>query len=286
MKKITFKDKLIAQLLFFVFCFNSSIICNENKPLLKDYGYNIYSQFGEGGIIEKIFEIIEKKSKTAIEFGAWDGIHLSNTANLWMHQQWNAILIESDPLRCMDLYTNTSKFPNVVSICKKVGITKDDSLEAILKSYNISSDIDLLSIDIDGDDYYIFESLENLKPRVIICEYNPTFPAHLDIYPESGQCVGCSVSALKRIAEQKGYELVALTDVNCFFVIKEEFGKFKNVETSFEKIKFDRYLRYIITDYQGNYKIVTSPNFKECFGLVDPLKSKLLGNFKTWNFKK
>lgn len=85
-----------------------------------------------------------------------------------------------------------------------------------MKNNNISKEIDLLSIDIDGDDYYIFESLETIRPRVIICEFNPTIPAHIDIYPKMGNYFGCSVAALNRIANTKGFKLVSILGVNCF----------------------------------------------------------------------
>jgi hypothetical protein len=66
----------------------------------------------------------------------------------------------------------------------------------MLKQSNIRNTIDLLSIDVDGDDYYIFQSLKYLRPRVIICEFHPTMPAHIDLYPKYHNYTGCSVAAL------------------------------------------------------------------------------------------
>ena len=62
---------------------------------LSEHASNTYSQFGEDGIIEKIFQIIGVNSKVCIEFGAWDGFYLSNTANLWTNG-WKGILIEAE----------------------------------------------------------------------------------------------------------------------------------------------------------------------------------------------
>ena len=66
---------------------------HEATKLLAQHGQNVFSQFGEDGIIARIFEIIGLQSKACIEFGAWDGFHMSNTANLWT-KGWKGVLIE------------------------------------------------------------------------------------------------------------------------------------------------------------------------------------------------
>jgi hypothetical protein len=75
-------------------------------------------------------------------------------------------------------------------------------LEA-LKQNGVSSDIDLLSIDVDEDDYYILESLKELKPRLIVCEFNPTIPPDMDIILEKGNCFGCSAFSLVQLAKKR-----------------------------------------------------------------------------------
>jgi hypothetical protein len=116
-----------------------------------------------------------------------------------------------------------------------------------------------------------------LTPRVIICEYNPTMPAHIDVYSELNQNSGCSVAALNRIARSKGYELVALTELNAFFVLQEDFGKFSMFETSLEHIRIDKYLSYLISSYSGEYKCISLSGLP--FGANSPLKQNLNGNF-------
>ncbi len=247
-------------------------------PKLFDFRENIYSQFGEDGVIRKIFEIIGSRSKVSVEFGAWDGFYLSNTANLWVNEGWKGVLIECDRSRFNDLVKNVHSY-NCVPVNRAVGKDSHDCLETILREINFSDPIDLLSIDIDGNDYYIFQSLAYLRPRVIICEYNPTFPAHLDMYPDYNNYTGCSVTALMRIAKEKGYSLIAITDVNCFFVLDEEFDKFTNYTTALEKIRIDQYLRYLVTDYAGNYTIVGSTNSIDAYGTYKRLKTPLNGHF-------
>jgi len=223
------------------------------KPFLVDYGYNKYSQNGEDGVIEAIFGAIGSVSKVCIEFGAWDGFHLSNTANLWT-QGWKGVLIEGDRRRFQELRANTRSY-NCVCINAYVTRGGGTRLEALLEQSHIADAVDVLSIDIDGDDYYILQSLERLRPRVIICEYNPTIPAEIDLYAEYGSDFGSSVTALTRVARDKGYELVALTDTNCFFVVREELAKLSKFETRLENIRRNGQLIYLITSYKGDYAI-------------------------------
>src|SRR5208283_2047561 len=77
---------------------------------LIDFASNVYSQNGEDGIVEKIFSIIGPNSKVCVEFGAWDGFHLSNSANLWSKKGWQGVLIELNADRFKELVENTKQF--------------------------------------------------------------------------------------------------------------------------------------------------------------------------------
>ena len=240
---------------------------------LSDYTYNVYSQFGEDGIIEKIFEILGTSSKVCIEFGAWDGFRFSNTANLWT-KGWKGILIEADENKYLSLVENVKKYD---CHCIKAFVSYEgpNTLENILKREGISNDIDFLSIDIDGDDYYVFESLKELEPRLIVCEYNPTIPAHIDLLSEKGNYFGCSVLSLVKLAEKKGYYLIAMTDTNCFFVRSIDFEKFESYDVNLESISPTKHLTYFITGYDGNYILSKKPTF----GCTRPSTQKLRGEY-------
>ncbi|MDR3559150.1 MAG: hypothetical protein P4L58_01970 [Candidatus Pacebacteria bacterium] len=225
-----------------------------NKPKLRDFAENKYSQFGEDGIIKKVFEIIGTQSKLCIEFGAWDGYHLSNTAQLWTNG-WKAVLIEAEADRTETLKETVKQF-DCLALNYFVGFDhKKDSLEYILRKHNVSFDVDLISIDIDGNDYYVFESLEKLRPRVVICEFNPTIPYYLDVYAKPDNFFGASLASIIRVANTKGYKLVALTDVNAFFVLESLFDAFSAYETSVEKNVITDHYNHIITNYSGEYLI-------------------------------
>lgn len=243
------------------------------KKKLSDYAYNTYSQFGCDGIIEKIFKILGTSSKICVEFGAYDGFYISNTAKLWTNG-WKGILIESDENKYLSLVENVKKY-DCHCIKAFVGYEGLNTLENILKREKISDNIDFLSIDIEGDDYYVFESLKKIRPRLIACAYNPTIPAHIDLLPEKGNYFGCSALALAKLAEKKNYRLIAITEATCFFVRSEDFKKFKNYDTNLESIAPKRDLTYFITGYDGNYMLSNEP----AFGCARPSIQKFIGKY-------
>lgn len=246
----------------------------DSKPKLHDFSNNVYSQFGEDGIIAKIFEFIQPKSKVCVEFGAWEGFYHSNTANLWTHG-WKGVLIEGDLGKFEKLGPNTAQY-GCICIHAMVQPTGDDSIDAILKRQGIS-EVDLLSIDIDGNDYYIFENLDGIRPRVVICEYNPTIPKHLELVAVKDNFFGCSSLALTKLAERKGYRLLAITDTNCIFVDEKEFPAFSSFETDHDRIALEQHLTYLISGYDGRYALSKEPTY----GYTRPFTDKLAqGNLR------
>ena len=249
---------------------------NTPKPILQQYGYNVHSQNGEDGIIDRIYSIIGTDTKIAVEFGAWDGFHLSNTANLWSKENgWKGILIEADEDRFKKLKNIEASY-NCHAIFDTVG-TGINSLEEILKRNNETVDkIDLLSIDIDSDDYYVFESLASLKSRIIVVEYNPTIPAALDVYQEFGAYMGASVGALNRIAVQKNMTLVAITATNAIFVLNEYIPLLeKEYDFEITRMRNDDQLQYFITDFSGNHAIISGKQFNDPYQTKDSIIKNL-----------
>lgn len=217
---------------------------------LSDFSKNIYSKFGEDGIIEKIFSIINTESKVCVEFGAWDGIHLSNTANLWNNFNWKAILIEGDPGKIKPI-----NHPNVTFINSFIDII-GNTIDFILTSNNIF-EIDFMSIDIDGNDYYILEGLI-CKPKVLSVEFNASIPFWIDCYQEQNGKFGASLAAITRLGKAKGYSLISVTDTNAFLVLDELYPLFSSYNTNYNDIACTNHYCSIITDYSGNHKLIGS----------------------------
>src|SRR3569832_196899 len=127
---------------------------------LLDYKRNVYSQYGEDGIIEKIVNILPEDERWCVEFGAWDGLHLTNTRNLIESLGFSAVLIEADKSRFSALQKNYAYNTNIISLNRFVGFDDDDNLDEILKKTPVPKDFTLLSIDIDGIDYHVWQAGE------------------------------------------------------------------------------------------------------------------------------
>ena len=184
---------------------------------LLDYARDDYSQNGEDGIIERIFSVVSDRPGLCCEFGAWDGIVLSNTRAL-VERGWRGVMIEADPSKFAELERNYADNPGVVCLQTMV----DDSpnrLDGILDRAGISDRLDFLSIDIDGLDYYVFRSLD-IRPVCVCVEAGGLHPpAEEDVVPRdvAAQNVGQPLGAFVRMAEGLGYRLIAHTG-NAFFL--------------------------------------------------------------------
>lgn len=230
------------------------------KPL-KEFASDVTSQFGEDGILEEIFKRIGYDIGICVEFGAWDGIHFSNTWNLWHEKGWEAILIEGDGNKVHTLRENVASLPNVKVVKCYVEDEGGDSLDNILNNCNLTKNIDLLSIDVDGNDYYIFKSMVQHSPRVVIIEMNPTIPPWVDAVGNKDSKFGASALSLYNLAREKGYRLVACTQTNLVFVIDEDFKKMEMQEPSLTQIMPTNNLTYIVSSYEGETFLTRHPTY-------------------------
>jgi hypothetical protein len=201
----------------------------KNNPL-SAYEKNVHSQTGEDGVLEQILKTLGIQNGWCVEFGAWDGKHLSNTYKL-MQEGWSGVFIEGSPLRHVDLMKTYEGNPKAHCICAFVNFEGENNLDGILKKTPIPKDFGVLSIDIDGNDYHIWDSVKAFAPRVVVIEFNPTIPPHVEFVQPKDMNVnqGNSIASLVKLGKQKGYELVAMTTLNAFFVKKDDFAKF-NIE--------------------------------------------------------
>lgn len=191
------------------------------------YAKNVHSQYGEDGIIERILCLIGQKNKFAVEFGGWDGVYLSNARNLIVNHGYRGLFIEGDPKKAETGRLNYAGNRGVKFVTGYVGFDRHRKLDSYLEEAGAPRDFDFLSIDIDGYDYQVWESLENFAPRIVCVEFNPTIPGHIVfVNPRSEELrYGSSAAALVALGHVKGYELAAVTNCNCIFVRGEEFHK-------------------------------------------------------------
>lgn len=182
------------------------------KELLK-YSKDIYSQNGEDGIINFILDKIKPNEPGFfVEFGGWDGKHLSNTYQL-AEKGWSGLYIESDTERHKECIENTKMFKGrVKSINKEVSINGESSLNTIFTNEKIDKDFDLLSIDVDGIDYYIWESLTTHNPKIVIIEINSSIPIGAEQkHDMTHNYQGSSYTTTVNLGTLKGYKLLCCT---------------------------------------------------------------------------
>lgn len=200
------------------------------------------SQRGEDRIIANIFEIIKEKNRWCVEFGAADGKRGSNTWHWINNKGWYSVQIEPKRDTNLNITQRRDSFDallerygdsdRVTCLNRFVQPHGEHTLDNILANTAVPKEFDLLSIDIDGDDYRVWESVQTYRPRVVIIEHNKTIPIDVDFYSSQGS----SLFALARLGKQKGYELVAATDLNGIFVIKDHFQDMDIKDNSPEQI--------------------------------------------------
>jgi hypothetical protein len=212
----------------------------------------VHSQSGEDGVISWAFEIIGERSKWCVEFGAWDGVYLSNACNLIRNAGWSAVMIEGDPKRCAEIETNHPDRSKVIALQRMVGFEGDDRLDAILATTPVPRDFDLLMIDVDGVDWHIWEAVVAYRLRVVMIEFNGQVPNAVNFVQARDPNIseGSSLAAMIELGRAKGYELFGVCSPNAFFVVREEFGAFRIADNRIDVMRTNA-PHYIWSCYNG-----------------------------------
>jgi hypothetical protein len=196
-------------------------------PELLRFRRNVNSQAGEDGVLAEILRRLEITNGWFCEFGAWDGKYLSNTC-LLLEKGWQGVMIEGDEKRFEDLGKRARQLSGrLYPICRYVAPTAGpDSLDSLLGTTPIPSDFDVLSIDVDGLDYYIWEAFQRYHPKVVIIEVNSHYPPGVE-HLESGGNAHSSFTSMVQLGGRKGYIPVLHTG-NVFFVRSDLVDKVGN----------------------------------------------------------
>jgi len=221
---------------------------------LLDHVANTHSQYGEDGIIREILRTIGGLDRWCVEFGAWNGRYLSNTRRLIEEDDYAAVLIEGNLERYRELRSLAQHGSNEIHIHQWVGFGTEDGLDSILARTPVPKHFDLLSIDIDGNDYHVWEALRCYRPKVVCIEYNHTIPTEVDFVQEKDAQAnhGSSVAALTRLGAEKDYHLVCITKANALFVRSEFFPRFGISTNSPGLLRRDQSdITYLFFGYDG-----------------------------------
>ncbi len=171
-------------------------------------GYSVYSQYGEDGIIQYLIDVLQLSNKQCCEIGM-SGIVFSNTYNLVENYNWYGVYVEKNK-------EELDKVKLGIHINLEVEKTGINSIDNILKNTKLDKNFDILSIDIDGIDYYIWDGLSTYEPNVVIIEINPFLGYDVD-YINRGSIFSSSFKSVVELGNRKGYTLVCMTG-NLIFV--------------------------------------------------------------------
>ena len=198
--------------------------CTINQPLrslhdLERFERRVFSQCGEDGVLEAIFAQIGVTNRFYVEFGCGDG-EQCNTA-LLRRSGWNGLL--------MDGMADAAAEDAVIH---REWISAEN-INGLFAKHGVPDEFDLLSVDLDGNDYWVLEELRH-RPRVIVAEYNAnlpvdewlTIPYDAEHAWDGSDFYGASLPALTGLLREKGYRLVYCNQagVNAFFVAMELVG--------------------------------------------------------------
>jgi len=213
---------------------------NKKSPILKsdninDYEFSIFSQNGEDGILDYIFEKIGTTNGKFVEIGC--GHTQNNSLYMICKRNFQGLFLDGEKFNVKAFNNFNKKILKSDNIAVEAWVDTEN-VNGIISSYISEKTIDLLSIDIDGYDYWLWDAINCIEPRVVIMEYNASFGLKsltlpyvekfiVSDYPHgpkfSNWYHGASLKALSKLGLKKGYVLIG-TDkngVNCFFVKKD-----------------------------------------------------------------
>jgi hypothetical protein len=247
------------------------------EPLrLTRFGSKTFSQNDEDGILLEIFNRIGMRSRRFVEFGVQGGVQC-NTA-LLLAAGWQGLWLDSSAPDIDQVNRNQADAVSAGRLKVINAMVTAENIDALIGDWRediaLEDELDLLSIDIDGNDYWVWKAIERVRPRVVVIEYNASYPPPLDfVIPYRPDAVwnetnyfGASLSMLEKLGRAKGYSLVgcSLTGINAFFVRDDELAgedgtvRFHAPFTSAEHYEPPR---YGLCDQTFGHKPGFGPNF-------------------------
>lgn len=197
-------------------------------PPISETGFQLFSQFEEDGKLLYLFSLIGMTNRTFIEFGSDDGVN-SNSANLYFHHDFNGLFMDGNPKsisRGRYFFNRHRNLTGRSPLFKNAMITAEN-INELIKESGLQGEIGLLSIDIDGNDYWIWKALDVVQPQVVIIETHNEFGLNDIIVPYDPHYFypgvhpdyhGASPVAMTKLAEKKGYRLVGSNDLGFNFI--------------------------------------------------------------------
>jgi hypothetical protein len=191
---------------------------------LAAYELRVFSQNGEDGVLAEIIRRSGAPGRFFIEFGAFDGVE-NNCVVLADVQGWSGLYIEGGHERYERL---ERKYRAIDRVRTASAMVTPGNVESLFAEHGVPEEPDVLAIDVDGGDYWIWEAIKRYRPRIVVIEYNSDLdPRRRLVQPRdhpgwdgSTNYYGASIAALEALAAEKGYRLVhcELSGNNAFFI--------------------------------------------------------------------
>jgi hypothetical protein len=192
---------------------NRQLMNTRNDSIL-DYAFTVFSQWGEDGIIQFLIRNTSISRKIFVEFGV-ENYRESNTRYLLVNNTWSGLVIDSNEKYIRYIKEDPIYWKyNLKAVCEFV---HRENINKILTGNGINGDIGLLSIDVDGNDYWIWDAIDTVTPAIVVIEYNHRFgPERAVTIPydrnfirerahHSNIYYGASLPALCLLGNRKGY---------------------------------------------------------------------------------
>ena len=257
---------------------------------LSDIEFQVYSQWGEDGIIDWLINKYPEIPKSFLEIGTQD-YKESNTRFLLINKNWNGFIIEADKAAVKDIKSQRIYWKHNLRAINEF-ITKDN-INNVIKKFNIPKKIGLLSLDIDGVDYWVLKKLSALDPSIIVCEYNSLFGQKKSVtVPYKSNFIrskehysnlyyGASINAFIDLMKKKNYFLIGTNSAgnNAFFVKKNIWNKVKKLiikkKVFVSKFRESRNIKGVLTFLEKKKSLELIKN-KFMIDLKDNSKKKFL----------
>jgi len=236
----------------------------QNEKNLAAHGFKVYSQNEEDGIIQEIFERIGVTNKIFVEFGIGTGLENNTLALLF--KDWKGLWIDASKQSVAAIRKNFEKIIENKQLKVVESFITRDNINELISSNISDKTIDLISVDIDGNDYHVLDAITCVNPRVIVIEYNAKFAPPIMYCMDydaahtwdGSDHFGVSLKYLEVNLAKKGYKLVGCNLVGCnaFFVqeqlINDKFQEDFTAEYHFEPARY--YLSVFSSGHPASYK--------------------------------
>ncbi|MFT5581741.1 MAG: hypothetical protein ACI9G9_001000 [Psychromonas sp.] len=215
-----------------LFKLGESCTAEQLPALWKNAGRKVFSQFEEDGLLLFVISQMDELPKTYLEFGADDGIN-SNTANLHFHHDWTGLYLDGNKKaieRGRHFYKKWGN-PKVANPTFINDFIRVDNINQLITKGGLKGDIGLMSVDIDGNDYWVWEAIDTISPQIVIIETHNEFGTHDIVVPydpdyfypgKHPEYHGASPVAMTNLAKHKGYRLVGANELGFNFIFIKE----------------------------------------------------------------